>query len=146
MSKKIRNYAVLTAWMEEAGLRQSDLAARLGVTRQAVFRWCRGTTAPSPELAIIIEHLSYGRVKSAAWDGRSWTTGVTPASEALARRVKEEHSSVAGIARRVGIPQRTFARYVAGESTPRETVLYKINKVLKLKLKREDFYLWQRLA
>lgn len=142
MTKKIRNYAVLTAWMEEAGLRQSDLAARLGVTRQAVFRWCRGATAPSPDLAAIIESLSYGRVKAAAWDGRSWLTGDTYAAEALTKRVKEENSSVAAIARRIGIPQRTFARYVAGESTPRETVLYKINKVLKLKLEREDFFNW----
>lgn len=54
-------------WMQSHNMSQSDVASRLGVTRQAVHVWCIGRSPPSLYHALALEALTGGAVSAESW-------------------------------------------------------------------------------
>lgn len=53
---------MLKQWMEERGLSLSELARTLGVSRQAVQQWVKGSSYPSTPVLAQLEKISEGRI------------------------------------------------------------------------------------
>jgi transcriptional regulator with XRE-family HTH domain len=54
----------LAGWLASQGLLQRDLAARLGVTRQAVSMWLSGRGRPRAAVARLLEEVTGGAVRA----------------------------------------------------------------------------------
>lgn len=52
----------LTLWMKREGITQKQLAAKLGLTNQAVSAWVTGKAYPTGGYALAIEKMSKGEV------------------------------------------------------------------------------------
>jgi predicted transcriptional regulator len=52
----------LCEWVEKNEIRVQDLAASLGVTRAAAYRWINRESSPSLETAVKIHDLTFGAV------------------------------------------------------------------------------------
>ena len=59
--------STLRAWRASDGLGRADVAARVGVTRQMVWKWEGGASLPSLELACALQRESRGRVHLLLW-------------------------------------------------------------------------------
>ena len=57
----------LKNWMESAGVGASELALRLGVTRQAIYAWLWGKAYPSLPHLLKLEEISGGIVTAASF-------------------------------------------------------------------------------
>ena len=59
--------ALLTSWLEAAGLTQRALARALALHKNTVHAWLKGTGRPSLEAGAVLERLSSGAVPLTAW-------------------------------------------------------------------------------
>lgn len=57
----------LEQWLTDRGIAQSDIAARLGLTRAAISAYVRGLNLPKLTAARTLQRLSKGRVALADW-------------------------------------------------------------------------------
>lgn len=55
----------LETWLWSRRMTQAELAAQLGVTRQAVWGWLRGSSRPSFDVWVRLERLTEGKVRAA---------------------------------------------------------------------------------
>ena len=126
-------------WLKNSPYSQSDIARIVAVSRSAVSKWCLGAMYPSPENARVLENLSSGEVPAGIWPRRFPKEGATPGARAICSAARELDLSIMGLARRVGLPQRSFARWAAGEYQPRPACIRTINSELGLSLTASDF-------
>jgi DNA-binding XRE family transcriptional regulator len=54
-------------WRIERHMPIAEAARELGITRQALWRMCRGIMRPSLETAVAIERLTEGKVPPSSW-------------------------------------------------------------------------------
>lgn len=65
--KPARAIAILEDWLAKQDMAQTDLAKKLGTTRQAVSSWCVGRVTPGLYYCLAIEELTDGAVPLEAW-------------------------------------------------------------------------------
>jgi DNA-binding transcriptional regulator YdaS (Cro superfamily) len=62
--------AALTAYLEKTGLKQAELAAKLGVNYATVYYWSVGQRQPSPKMARLINTvtgIALSRIRPDIW-------------------------------------------------------------------------------
>lgn len=57
----------LSEWMASAKLKDSGLAAQIGVDRTRIVRYRLNKGTPSLKTAVAIERLSRGKIKASSW-------------------------------------------------------------------------------
>lgn len=130
---------VLRKWLSRSPYSQSDLAEMIGISRSAVSKWCLGGVYPSPRNAVKLEKISGGGVPASIWPRRTFKRGDTPGALAIWAAAAQRDTSILGLALDCGIPQRSMARWAAGEYPPRASGIRAINKKLGLSLTVADF-------
>ncbi len=58
---------ILSSYLKQSGIRQSDFADAVGVGQAMVSKLARGFARPSLELALAIERASRGEVPVSSW-------------------------------------------------------------------------------
>lgn len=59
--------SLLREWFVSVGTTAKDFAARLEVREETLSRWLSGRLVPSMVSRLAIEHVTHGRVPTAAW-------------------------------------------------------------------------------
>lgn len=60
--------STLLTYLADAGIRQDDFAASVGVTQATISKLVRGVARPSLDLAFAIARVTGGRVPVQSWD------------------------------------------------------------------------------
>jgi hypothetical protein len=67
MAKKFPPHKTLPQWMDEASLKDEDVAAMVDRDRSSISRFRRGVTLPDYDLMLVFETISGGVVALSTW-------------------------------------------------------------------------------
>ncbi len=106
----------LRAELEDRGLTQREVAERVGVTMGTISRWCRGRTAPDPELQVRLQEALQSLDREKATQPRQppdpgFTTW-------LRARRRERGLSLAELAASLGLSTVTLQNWSTGRRRP----------------------------